>query len=123
MTQEEQRITIAEACGWHPLTPADLTLSEKMIYGDKWWRNPEDKTVACLANLPDYLNDLNACAEFEKVLNEAQNERYVFWLNHLHPSADIHYSEIQKYVRLEVFSLIHATAAQKCEAFRRTLNI
>jgi hypothetical protein len=114
MTQEQKRIAIAEACGWR------LFSQIKNL-----WAPPrcvvEYDCDAC--PLPDYFSDLNAMHEAEKVLNDVQKERFVFWLNHLHPSADIHYSEIEKDIRLEVFSLVSATATQRAEAFGRTLNL
>ena len=111
MSPKQQRITIADVCGWSRYSAAST-------HG--WIEGREEETDGVI---PDYLNDLNACAEFEKVLDETQKERYVFWLNHLHPSADIHYSEREKDIRLEVFSLVSATTAQRCEAFLRVRHL
>jgi hypothetical protein len=55
MTPEEQRIAIAEACGW------------KTGYRDPEAWHP----------LPDYLNDLNAMHEAKKTLNLHQQTDYV----------------------------------------------
>jgi hypothetical protein len=108
MTPEKQNAVIAIACG--------------IVTHDHWGplhRTPQGLVRVC----PDFVGDLNACHEMEKVLTDAQKKQFVFWLNHLHPSADIHYSDRQNDMRLEVFSLIHSTAAQKSKAFLHTLGL
>jgi hypothetical protein len=123
MTPEQQRIAIAKVCGWtaeqdsngywravHKSTgnAVELWLSERNVWS---------------VGIPDYLDDLNACHEMEELLDEGQKERFVFWINHLHPFADIHYSEKKKDIQREVFSLVHATAAQRAKAFLLTLGL
>ena len=106
MTPERQRIAIAEACGWIPCATPHLTLSERLTYGDRWWRHPEDKTVASLANLPDYLSDLNAMHEAEKVKiigTEYESDYCMYLYENAHQC--------------------FATAPQRAEAFLRTLNL
>jgi hypothetical protein len=115
MTADQQRIAIAEACGWTNFNSG--THKGAIQYGQPP-NSPHNSW-----ELPDYLNDLNACHEMEKLLDEGQKERFVFWLNHLHPFADIHYSERKRAIRLEVFSLVHATAAQRAKAFLLTLDL
>lgn len=106
MTTDQQRIAIATACGW--------TTKHKGLWVE---------SLKIYAALPNYLNDLNAMHEAEQVLTYEQKEQFVFWLNHIHPSADIHHSDGQKDFRLEVFSLVHSPASQRAEAFLRTLNL
>ena len=110
MTPERQRIAIAEACGWIPCATPHLTLSERLTYGDRWWRHPEDKTVASLANLPDYLSDLNAMHEAEKVLTRIQYMVYSNYLDNEFASRQTIYAK-------------SCTAPQRAEAFLRTLNL
>lgn len=83
MTPEQQRIKIAEACGWKP---------DKRGLG---WLSPH----GYYAPEPDYLNDLNAMREAEKVLTDEQLEEY--------------------------FTRIHKnfSASQRAEAFLRTFNL
>jgi len=117
MTPEQQRIAIARACGWTNVAP--LIVKNVKHEGD-------DITVGISSDdgwIPDYLNDLNAMHEAEQVLTYEQKRRFVFWLDYLHPSADIHPCDRKNDMRLEVFGLIHATAAKKAEAFLRTLNL
>lgn len=54
---------------------------------------------------PDYARDLNACAEMEKTLPEDTLRNYCEWL-----------STLSRWPSL-------ATAAQRAEAFLRTLNL
>jgi hypothetical protein len=115
MTTNEQRIAIAEACGW-----TEISLRVMLGLPPNTF---DDGTEHCLKHLPDYLNDLNACHEMEQVLTYEQKEQFVFWVNHIHPSADIHHSDAQKDFRLEVFSLVHSPASQRSEAFLRTLRL
>jgi hypothetical protein len=104
MTPESQRIAIAEACGW--VRPIGITNVEP----DTWWTKGDNKLTL---HLPDYLNDLNAMHEAEKVLDDEQAATYYDLLNIKLPTTRC---SIDEYV-------IHATAAQRAEAFLRTLNL
>ena len=91
MKPEAQRIAIAEACGWKP---------DKRGLG---WLSPH----GYYAPEPDYLNDLNAMHEAEKVLNQEQKEDYFFIIFNFYgnwPKA------------------IQATAAQRARAFLRVIG-
>jgi hypothetical protein len=88
MTQEEQRIAIAEACG-------------------------EDSDSIVRELIPDYLNDLNAMHEAILLIG-AQ-----YWS---------HYNEVLMCVvdqgppKEHMFFIYNATAAQRAEAFLRTIG-
>jgi len=118
MKNEEQIIAIAKMCGWthtktihnpntcpygrHPVHTADVT-----------WDLP----------LPDYLSDLNAMHEVEKVLTWEQRKPYH---NTLVDVAGFSYCEADTTEETELdwnCRLCHATAAQRAEAFLRTLNL
>jgi len=115
MKPEQQRIAIAEACGWENLSSelgVEFRISERggFIY------------------VKDPLNDLNAMHEAEKVLTEPQQSIFADRLNMLHNIADLTYPDsntrgYRKELFAEAFHLIHATAAQRAEAFLRTLNL
>ncbi len=93
MSPEQQRIAIAEACGW-----------VKSQYG-KWSNN--GLILPDPLNPPDYLNDLNAMHEAEKILNSESG-----------------YHGIGGY-GLYLVALEHnvsATAAERAEAFLRTIG-
>ena len=119
MKPEIQRIKIAEACGWtfHPppynTEPySDAFKSEALACwvapGDDFWQQRQP---------PDYLNDLNACYEMENSIIR------IFQL----------WSRYGKELRAIVFRdetpprqsdmLLHASAAQRAEAFLRALNL
>ncbi len=69
MTPESQRIGIAEACGWKNV---------KQIGGGELWHSVGDPPNSVHHELlPDYLNDLNAMHEAEKVLTGEQAWQYV----------------------------------------------
>ena len=96
MTTEAQRIAIAEACG--------------IVSKDQW--GPLYKTPrGILRDCPDYLADLNAMHEAEKTLTREQADSFTEFL------------WSQKSNDYLVNSYIwNATAAQRAEAFLRTLG-
>ena len=90
MTPDKQRITIAEACG--------------IVSEDKWgslYKTPR----GILRDCPDYLNNLNAMHEAEKVLDFNQ-------LRDMEDSVSFRFAVLP----------FHATAAQRAEAFLRTIG-
>ena len=108
MTQEKQRIAIGIACGLTNIAP--LVVKNVTHQGD-------DRTVGISSDsgwVPDYLNDLNACHEMEKVLMEKGVKAwwsYVAFINRHNPRP------------FGTETAVHATAAQRCEAFLRTLGL
>lgn len=118
MTPEQQQIAIAEACGWYDLVKQDVSLFGK--------HEPESQKTFEL-DVPDYLNDLNAMHEAEKVLTtRAQISQYVWELERLtNWKADyIVGSDGKQYLcPASYFCCVNATATQRAEAFLRTLNL
>lgn len=104
MTPAEQRIAIAQACGW-VMMPIGL-----MKRGDEWAVPFSKYGHSCI---PDYLNDLNAMHEAEKVLTPNQRFEYLVELG----------GELQEMSTDDSWNSTHATAAQRAEAFLRTLNL
>jgi hypothetical protein len=109
MTPDAQRIAIAEACG---LGDYDTNMSG--------WHDEH------VLGLPDYLNNLNAMHEAEKVLLNRQRRAYGEMLIKVHP---LHYDPTirveddnlnDNYMKL--FLIANMTAAQRAEAFLRTLS-
>jgi hypothetical protein len=100
MTEEQQRIAIAEACGYTHVRivkaiegPPDIGIGH----------HPTEPH-----SIPDYLNDLNAMHEAEVVIIKSG------------------YTAIRTYEDLlqkQIANIIFATAAQRAEAFLRTLNL
>lgn len=136
MTETEQRIAIAEVCGWkwyrrlatgpweakphralyHPtivpeyvatLQPADMT--ERQCNEEFIWRE---------GMVPDYPKDLNAMYDAEGVLTLEQLVAYAETLCSLTSSeetCDLNPS-------LAEYNLLHATASQRAEAFLRAIG-
>jgi hypothetical protein len=109
MTPEQQRITIAEFCGWK-----DCHISESWasIIGTLYEVNGNQ-----YARIPNYFSDLNAMHEAEKVLRGQQASDY-----------DMHLWTVLKRdwekanVPITTIASWHATAAQRAEAFLRTIG-
>jgi len=101
MTPEAQRIAIAEACGY---THVRIV---KCIEG------PPDHCIGHHPtqphSIPDYLNDLNAMHEVEKAFGNCEIE----W--HKYAAILLRCIEPHRHA-------IHATAAQRAEAFLRTIG-
>ena len=101
MTNEQINTAIAAACGW---TEIDTTAPERgSLYPHRLiGREPSGKKYF----VPNYCADLNATHEAEKVLTPLEWVRY--W-EFLEPLA----------CRPNNTSILHATAAQRAEAFLR----
>ena len=99
MKPEQQLITIAEACGWR----CTAAFKEAVAY---WVRpNGMDHETEFI---PDYLNDLNAMHEAEKVLKGGMRSTYDAELT-LICSRDYNF-------------IWESTATQRAEAFLRTIG-
>ena len=110
MNPEQQRIAIAEACGWR----CTAAFKEAIAC---WVRpNGMDHETEVI---PDYLNDLNAMHEAEKALRD--------WHKYVCMVAKVIVGDTQpkasgNHYRVASSVLIHATAAQRAEAFLRTIG-
>lgn len=111
ITDEEKRIKIAEACGWKFCAP-------NPSWPTPYWTNPVTKELSVFAQLPDYLNDLNAMHEAEKILTTTEQQN-LYYQN----IAAITWECEEVAHRQVVFNQLTATAAQRAEAFGRTLNL
>ena len=100
MNTDKQRIAIAEACGW-----TDVRVRVGISGFSPGFDPNKDAT-----RLPDYLNDLNAMHEAEKatIVKLQLGQRYHEVLDEL--CGNDH-------------GVYHATAAQRAEAFLKTLNL
>lgn len=105
MKPEAQRIAIAEACGW-----------KQTIFGN--WPTQmvrpgfEEGANGSVATCPSYLTDLNAMHEVETILdNRNTRGEYITQLEFVCNDTE------------RKWPLLHATAAQRAEAFLKTLNL
>ena len=111
MKPEEQRIAIAEACGW-------ITLKN----GTDGFA-PRDRKINILCDiydpLPQYTSDLNAMHEAEKMLLGDSTRHGVLQSTF---SKNL-FKIMNSPDGVSDFDKIHATAAQRAEAFLKTLNL
>lgn len=98
------RVKVAELCGLtnvHPVIVKNVAFDGDDrfcgITSDQGW-------------IPDYLNDLNACAALERQLEPDQWPEYLRQLQLLTQSE--HRFEVENR-----YCLVHATAEQRCRAF------
>ncbi len=148
MKPEQQRTAIAKTCGWklswqnmgggklHDLKPTGHCW-EVRHPPEGWYSSSAGKAYLALRETahgdcspPDYPSDLNAMHEAEKVLTEEQHRRFSW---HLVQVTDDNYRTWSafEYETLSVWEMslgdvqacLRATAAQRAEAFLRTLNL
>jgi hypothetical protein len=120
MTPEAMRIAIAEACGWKQRKPVTTEYH-------KWARPGQSDFIWSDDFIPDYLSDLNAIHEAEKVLIEKGGmecaSRYRFGEILFEMIGGSYGPDGENESSDSNFLLAHATAAQRAEAFLRTLNL
>lgn len=102
MNPTDQRIAIAEACGWVYLGSTCLK--------HKAWKNWYHHKKTKFRRVPDYPNDLNAMAEAEAVMDERD---LTYHYGHFLYNIVVPF-ELQPF---------RASAAHRAEAFLRTLNL
>jgi hypothetical protein len=118
MTPDEQRVAIAKACGWKCNgDPDQLTATQGWQFAHQCVLSPEGKLVTH-NSIPDYINDLNAMHEAEKVLTQ---EQMIAYSRHVGKLVTSHLPASR--AAWMDFKLINSTAAQRSEAFIRTLNL
>ena len=104
MTPEQQRIAIAQACGWTDIKPHSWHPRKGELWGSR-------KVIRNM--IPDYLNDLNAMHDAEKILDANQWDSYRKNLAREWTTNDDD----------GMWAAINTTAAQRAEAFLKTLNL
>jgi hypothetical protein len=111
MTPEAQRIAIAEACGCkrykRPFDGKVFLCRENPASGT--WEETSQSPCKLNSDIPDYLNDLNAMHEAEETIIIPQK-------------LGLKYENRIEAMSGESFGIYHATAAQRAEAFLRTLG-
>ncbi len=109
MTPEAQRIAIAEACP-KVFNIVQTTFNGRQVH----WRLND----GCDGIRVDPLSDLNAMHQAEETLTHTQRENYSNALSNL-----LEMGYCGEYDAIESFNCYHATAAQRAEAFLRSLNL
>lgn len=104
MTNIEKNIKICEWLGWKRVAP---------MAGVQWGASAtKDKLWMFAHQLPNHFTDLNAMHEAENMLTDAWKREYIKQLVSV-----VNESEWSKW------PTAHATAAQRAEAFGKTLNL
>ena len=116
MTTEEQRIAIAEVCGW--TTHNGLKNTNLWVKSDP--RKHKDDVI--ISELPYYLNNLNNMHEAEKILSDKGELVIQCYLDNLCIATNGELAEMDGSYK-EVWAMCYATASQRAEAFLRTLNL
>ena len=131
MKPDKQRIAIAEYCGWkrvdndpdrHPYWMAPV--------GDYRHGSPLDVNLIkgeMVKKMFPYLEDLNAMHEAEKTIPKRDKGIYANNLMHVvGPDGETDmvddYGEWSTSPTTSVFAMLHATAAQRAEAFLKTIG-
>ena len=112
MNKEKQKIAIAEACGWSNLQDSDYKpFGKAQLVG----RHPGGSEQNLL-RVPDYLNNLNAMHEAEETMTDQKKRDFTSFLQEI-VDLDCTWHTLD-----ELFKIAHATAAQRAEAFLRTIG-
>jgi hypothetical protein len=110
MKTEDQRIAIAEACGWLDIQRCGRMSLKPHPEGAEFRGTldaPSLNYARTYSRLPDYLSDLNAMHEAEKTLTADQEFDYNDTLDGIDPEEFVW----------------KRTATQRAEAFLRTLGL
>ena len=115
MNPEQQRIAIAEACGWKNADHPDvMQLKQGWTMPEKWCMDPKG-VLRFDHDRPNCLNDLNAMHDAEKVLDpKGKDGSYEYWLRTVCHIPERESAKGRYFYR--------ATAAQRAEAFLRTIG-
>jgi len=104
MNPEQQIIAIAEACRWKEF--------EAWLDGRRCFERADSNAELDFDSLPDFLTDLNAMHEAEKVLTPEQLVDYCAFSLRVATGEGC----------VTDYKMICATAAQRAEAFLRTIG-
>lgn len=118
MTDEEIRIKVAESLGakWHSVltTPKIerlvLAFRQWTDLGANRWDLPDGRVLS--HDVPNYPEDLNACAEFEAALTDEERRSYFF-----------HLFGTQRLEDGDLWKAVSATARQRCQAYLKTKGL
>lgn len=109
LSPEEKRCRIAKACGWRWVYVAEIAAQ------NRWLPPGSNEPSDSVAIPPDYLGDLNAIHEAEKMLNRKQSAIYRYCLMLLSDGPKRTFDTVEA-------ALCHATAAQRADAFLAAIS-
>lgn len=112
LTDEEIRIQVAEACEW---LKQHHTVSGRSVWRKNGITTNEGWNDHWFEELPNYPESLDACAEFEKTLTDAEQPRYALNLWEQLTGAP--------HIFKDSFKFATATARQRCLAYLKTKEL
>lgn len=113
MTTDQIRIAVVECLGWVKVDPPKI---------GTWGTTAHDKNWSYLHQLPNYPASLDACAEFEKTIQQAGLEdKYIYELLKVCfvQRGTITIEDYENGVGWDHEEWFFATALQRCEAYLR----
>ena len=121
LTDDEIRIKVAEAMGarWHSVLTGPqserlvLAFSQWTNLGPLRWELSDGRILS--PQISNYPESLDACAEFEKTLTDAEQPRYALNLWEQLVGAP--------HIFKDSFKFVTATARQRCIAYLKTKGI
>lgn len=121
MNDKAQRIAISEVCGWKCDYYDEDTGFRTFVY-----RSPDNPKYLSTI-LPRYLDDLNAMHDAEKLIpNRDRSVYHTHLMRIIGPDGSVDliddYGNQSESPSTSYFAMLHATAAQKAEAFLRTIG-
>lgn len=111
MTPEAQNIAIAKLLGWTGIIYVEAT--------DNWAGNKPGGGRFRFP-IPKYTASLDACAEFEAMLADSDDGHGSRW-RYIQELIEVTGAECME-IHRNVFTVVHATAPQRCEAYLRTIG-
>ncbi len=127
MSPKAQRIAIAEACGVQTLYwkakynnhgIEDCYITDSKEDAEEWpFKELGVESFVYLGKIPNYLNDLNAMHEAEKLLVGLTKFHGITFDTQAYDTYVVTLRKVSKH------AAVSATAAQRAEAFLKTLNL
>lgn len=118
MNKDLKNKTIAEACGWRDVKPNPFAPNPPLCGFNDSQGKTEAANNGSPWGIPDYLGDLNACAEFEKTLTPKQSEEYVSIMDDVLGIPSAFYGTARR-----AYLVMHANAQQRAECFLRVKGL
>lgn len=117
MKPEAQNQAIAEACGWTYKKPDSIGLVWVIPPKGTPPKKPIPSAPFAPCDVPNYQGSLDSMHEAEETLDDLTP----YWSNLVEVVVGIPYSTVD--LEDVLSAILHATAAQRAEAFLRTLNL
>lgn len=124
MKPEEINRAVAESMGWKRYhQDGKVILAKPFAEVEKYWFScgvtlAPDMPIDTARDVPDFFSDLNACQKMEEALSEPEKSYFATSLYHVSVRAADQHSD--HYIDWDIaWTLSHATAPQRCEAFLR----